>query len=182
MRRCNELTRHMGQRIAEKTVEAETDPLTGVLNRRGFDRRLRGQGEGAVVLLDLDGFKAVNDRIGHAAGDRLLCAVARQLAAALRQGDVLARLGGDEFAVWLPGAGQAEARAVAGRLRAAVAALPQDSGTPVTLSGGVAVTRPGQTLAETLETADRALRRAKIGDRIGPAPGIAATQTPTCRD
>jgi diguanylate cyclase (GGDEF)-like protein len=84
---------------------ARLDPLTGLLNRRAFhevlQRRLtRGPGEsGALLVVDLDGFKAVNDRHGHAAGDLLLCALARRLRHALRPRDEVARMGGDEFLV-----------------------------------------------------------------------------------
>lgn len=85
-------------RLGEALREAATDPLTGLPNRRGlaraFARRLPGT---ALLFLDLDGFKAVNDRLGHAAGDRLLAAVAARLASALGPEDVIGRWGGDEF-------------------------------------------------------------------------------------
>ena len=90
---------------------SRTDPLTGVLNRRGFRERLdaevsrarRHGDEVALVLIDLDDFKSVNDRQGHAAGDALLCWVADRLHRDLRSEDLVARLGGDEFALVLPG-------------------------------------------------------------------------------
>jgi len=91
-----------------------TDPLTGLLNRRGFHiavdnvlARAQRKGEGfAVVYLDLDGFKRVNDSMGHAAGDNLLCHVGQQLQSGLRRYDVLARIGGDEFTMLLDGVSQ----------------------------------------------------------------------------
>jgi diguanylate cyclase (GGDEF)-like protein/putative nucleotidyltransferase with HDIG domain len=89
---------------------SRTDPLTGCLNRRGFEERaiaeidaaIRHARQGAVLLLDLDHFKSVNDRLGHAAGDGLLCWSAQELEALVRPGDSVGRLGGDEFAVLFP--------------------------------------------------------------------------------
>jgi diguanylate cyclase (GGDEF)-like protein len=110
----------------ELALASRTDHLTGTLNRRGFHER--GDGElaraarlgapVALVLVDLDGFKAVNDVHGHAAGDALLCWVADRLCAGLRPSDAAGRLGGDEFALLLPGIDAVEGRAVAERLRA----------------------------------------------------------------
>ena len=93
--------------IAELEARADVDPLTDVLNRRGFDRELarslayvkRYGASAALVLIDLDGFKAVNDSHGHSAGDALLKAVASRLVSRVRASDIVARLGGDEFAV-----------------------------------------------------------------------------------
>ena len=88
--------------VAELSRQALRDPLTGLRNRRGLVDQLqaasRRDGQ-ALVLLDLDGFKAVNDRFGHARGDALLCEVADRIRQATRQGDLVFRLGGDEFAV-----------------------------------------------------------------------------------
>lgn len=99
----------MRARVAELETRVERDPLTAVLNRRGFERELararsflrRYGGTAALVYLDLDGFKPINDRHGHAAGDAILKAVAAALIAAVRSSDTVARLGGDEFAVLL---------------------------------------------------------------------------------
>src|SRR5882672_2325592 len=108
-------------RVAELETHAERDPLTAVLNRRGFERELkrasaylgRYGGSAALVYLDLDGFKPVNDRHGHAAGDAILQAVAAALVGAVRASDSVGRLGGDEFAVllWNLSAGAAHAKA-----------------------------------------------------------------------
>jgi diguanylate cyclase (GGDEF)-like protein len=108
---------------------SRTDPLTGCLNRRGFSERLeaelqRAEREGgrvALIQLDLNGFKAVNDRFGHAAGDDLLRWVAATLRSLLRSSDATGRLGGDEFALMLPGVPAAEARVIADRTVAALA-------------------------------------------------------------
>jgi diguanylate cyclase (GGDEF)-like protein len=110
------------QRLQQLAREAHQDPLTGLANRRRFTEELeravhRPDGRPcAVVMIDLDRFKEVNDSFGHNVGDDLLCLVGPRLERALRPGDLLARMGGDEFAVLLPGAGEDGARAVAARL------------------------------------------------------------------
>jgi diguanylate cyclase (GGDEF)-like protein len=120
------LTERQREELAELS---RTDPLTGCLNRRGFTERLdaelqraeRDGGEVALIQLDLNGFKAVNDRHGHAAGDELLRWVGSTLQALLRASDATGRLGGDEFALLLPGVSGAEARVIADRTVAALA-------------------------------------------------------------
>src|SRR4051812_8378334 len=119
---------HDRQRSALASV-SRADPLTGCLNRRGFEERLdaeidsatRHDGTLALVVLDLDHFKAVNDTHGHAAGDELLHWTVTRAGEALRPMDSVGRLGGDEFAVLVPGAGPPEGREVADRLRDALA-------------------------------------------------------------
>jgi diguanylate cyclase (GGDEF)-like protein len=120
----------LGQRQRDElSVLSRTDPLTGCLNRRGFSERLdaelarasREGGQVALIQLDLNGFKAVNDRRGHAAGDELLRWVGSTLNGLLRASDATGRLGGDEFALLLPGLTSDEARAVADRTLAALA-------------------------------------------------------------
>ena len=111
---------------------ADHDPLTGLFNRRRFEQELdrqvaraaRYEARGAVLLMDLDNFKYVNDTLGHRIGDELIRGVADVMRSRLRGSDVLARIGGDEFAVVLPEAGREEAERVAEALRAAVAAFP----------------------------------------------------------
>ncbi len=146
--------RDRAARYAEQVEElAWTEPLTGLLNRRRVAEVLEevlwearaGGGAAAVVLLDLDGFKAVNDSFGHAAGDDVLREVTRRLRGRLRRGDHLARLGGDEFLVVLPGldaaAATEQARQVAADLVAAAAVqVPgRDGPLAVGVSAGVAV-------------------------------------------
>ncbi|WP_375270633.1 diguanylate cyclase [Sphingomonas sp.] len=95
------------ERRTRAELQATTDPLTGLLNRRGLEQRLRAlppECPCGVMLVDLDGFKQVNDRLGHDAGDAILVESAERLRASVRQGDLVARLGGDEFAVVLVGA------------------------------------------------------------------------------
>jgi len=120
----------MRARVAELETHAERDPLTGVLNRRGFARELtraaayvqRYGGNAALIYLDLDRFKPVNDRNGHAAGDAMLKAVAAALLGAVRASDAVARIGGDEFAVLLWNLNAQAARNKADSLERAIAA------------------------------------------------------------
>ncbi len=116
----------LGERHRQELAElSRTDPLTGCLNRRGFTERFDAElaegGEVALIQLDLNEFKSVNDRHGHAAGDELLRWVGSTLKALLRSSDATGRLGGDEFALLLPGLSAGEARAVADRTQAALA-------------------------------------------------------------
>jgi diguanylate cyclase (GGDEF)-like protein/PAS domain S-box-containing protein len=171
-------------RRAERELEyrATHDPLTGLPNRRrlqqemhyAFEHAVLGDHGLAVLYLDLDGFKRINDRYGHDVGDRLLCEAARRLQKAVRQGDLMARVGGDEFVALLPGCRDAKAAgAVAQGLRASlqspcelpegrfhldasigIACFPGDGGDPETL----------------LAHADRAMYQAKRdGHREGDA-------------
>jgi diguanylate cyclase (GGDEF)-like protein/putative nucleotidyltransferase with HDIG domain len=148
---------------------ANLDPLTHCLNRRAFLNELQtlwglfqiGDGTVAVVLADVDHFKAVNDTRGHAVGDEVLRAVARVLCDAARSSDLVCRYGGEEFCVALPGAMAAEAAAVAERVRQAVAAAPL-AGVPVTVSLGVSAAELGAgTYQQLIDQADRALYAAK---------------------
>jgi diguanylate cyclase (GGDEF)-like protein len=119
-------------RLEEAETLADMDVLAPVLNRRAFMRELqraialaqRHQTPACVVYFDLDGFKGVNDRFGHAAGDAALCATADRLMANVREADVVARLGGDEFAVLLLHADRLGARIKAEALKAAVECAP----------------------------------------------------------
>src|SRR5471030_60780 len=155
-----DLLRGEHERVART---AETDAVTEVANRRAFDRVVESMGVSsddrrvAVLLVDIDNFKRVNDTRGHAAGDTVLRAVAAVLAAEVRDGDLVARLGGDEFGVMLPGAGVRAANLVAHRMVKTIAAL---DGSPATVSIGVA---SGSTSAVSMtwHAADSAMYVAK---------------------
>jgi diguanylate cyclase (GGDEF)-like protein len=133
-----------------------TDALTGTLNRSGLAeaahrlqlRRRRGARQVAVAALDLDGFKAVNDRTGHAGGDRLLSGATSAWRSVLRHDDVLARIGGDEFIVLMPDTTPDEAAIVLDRLRAAH---------PARWSAGLAAWETGEPLEACIARADREL-------------------------
>ena len=153
----------------EVKVQAERDALTGLRNHGAFQRELEGYLEGGatrpvtVLMMDLDRFKGYNDRNGHPAGDELLVAVSRAIESCIRQGDRAYRYGGDEFAVILPDCPRQPAEEVARRIRAAVEAIPDDSGGPhVTISVGIACHPDDATAKDALvETADQALFVAK---------------------
>jgi diguanylate cyclase (GGDEF)-like protein len=168
--------------IRTQKLLAATDELTGSPNRRAFLDRLGAAiadvaraRPAAVCLVDLDGFKQVNDRDGHLAGDGVLKDVALALAGAVRETDTVARLGGDEFAVLARTSPDLSGEVLAERLRAAVAVVGADRG--VTASVGVATLSAGDDLEAVLHRADEAMYRAKSsgGDRVdasGTAPVV----------
>ena len=144
---------------------AEHDALTGLFNRRRFEQELdrhiahgRRYGmDGALLLLDLDDFKRVNDDFGHRAGDRVLTAVAVVLNHRLRESDVVARFGGDEFAVLMPVGGADEAAELAGLLAEAICReVPSPAG-PLYASVGIALFTESTTPDEILSEADDAM-------------------------
>jgi diguanylate cyclase (GGDEF)-like protein len=155
-------------RVAELESRVDEDPLTGLLNRRGFERALqralayvqRYGATAALLFLDLDGFKAVNDRHGHAAGDWALGRLARLISGHVRASDVVARIGGDEIValLWNLRADQAEAKARA--IEDLIAASPfEHSGKrfKLGLSAGFTMLAPGDTAAAALARADAAM-------------------------
>jgi diguanylate cyclase (GGDEF)-like protein len=176
----------VGNRITEirqLQMDVRTDPKTGLLNMRGWregaERALaraeRGSGDAALLMVDLDHFKAINDTWGHPAGDDMLEAVAGALRGATRPGDVVGRFGGEEFVLLLPDADAAEAEAAGERIRTMVTELrvptTDKRGGPVaitdrTTSIGVAVhPKHGATLDELLQAADAAVYDAKESGR-----------------
>lgn len=179
-----------GERQKLRTLEAQTlsDHLTGLLNRKGFDRRLNetmaradaGGHRAALLLVDLDDFKAVNDTYGHPVGDRLLVSFAERLATCVRKGDAVARIGGDEFAIILDNVSNP---ATVGRIaqavvQAALRPFPVDGLTLVsTASVGSAIHRPdtGSSVSELFMRADMALYEAK---RHGKARHAAPNSAP----
>ena len=149
---------------------AETDSLTGVFNRRGLDRALAPLASSGrpltAAMIDVDHFKAVNDRFGHADGDRVLKRISDVLGATVRRTDVVARYGGEEFVVILSDSPLDVGLAWAERARTAIEAPEvDDGGIRVTASGGVAQRRDGESFDDLLARADSALYEAKADGR-----------------
>ena len=152
---------------------ATTDPLTGIPNRRAFfesieherARLTRYPGEAAVLMIDIDHFKQINDTQGHAAGDAMLCHIVRQVRKLLRESDMLARLGGEEFAILLPQASREGALGLAERVRKVLEDTPlnyNDVPIHITASVGVTImTHTDSSTDKTLSRADHALYEAK---------------------
>ncbi|MEG6504782.1 PAS domain-containing protein [Nitratidesulfovibrio sp. 1201_IL3209] len=175
---CGIITDTTEHREAQERLRqlATTDGLTGLANRRRFLEALEHEVQRhrrygtplALVSIDVDRFKRVNDTWGHAVGDEVLCALAAICRAEVRDVDTVGRIGGEEFAVLLPDTAPEEAMAVAERLRVSVQAAPLLTAAgplSVTLSLGVAATPPCDGADELLREADRALYRAKAGGR-----------------
>jgi diguanylate cyclase (GGDEF)-like protein len=170
------VVRFLGERnerlVGQLVEEARVDALTGLLNRRGFQERLaversrlgRDEGPAAVVALDIDHFKRVNDDHGHDTGDRVLAWIGQRLAEESRGVDVVARVGGEEFAIVAPRAGPEAGHALAERIRHVV----QDGrpeGLTITVSLGVAVATTAEELDTAIAAADRELYAAKRAGR-----------------
>jgi diguanylate cyclase (GGDEF)-like protein len=158
----------MAQRLAEAEQLADGDVLTPLVNRRAFMREVqraialtrRHQTPASLVYVDLDGFKAINDRHGHAAGDAVLIAVAERLTAEVREADVVGRIGGDEFAILLMHADFEAARAKAQALAEVVAARPVSFGgvdIRLTVSCGARQIGAADTAEQALAEADAAM-------------------------
>lgn len=154
---------------------AHTDPLTGLANRREFDLRLdqeiaaaAGDSRFAIALLDLNGFKPVNDRHGHAVGDLLLCEIAERLRRACGQHAVVARQGGDEFAILAPAGSPLLATSLADHILAALAAPYRIDDRPIRVGASIGTAlwpEHGHSARQLFEVADTALYAAKAVDR-----------------
>jgi diguanylate cyclase (GGDEF)-like protein len=170
------------RRFKEARQLADLDALTGLHNRRYFhetlarevarahryDRRL------ALIVFDLDDFKAINDRIGHLAGDAVLAEAADRIRDVVRSADIACRVGGDEFAVILPESALGDADQLYRRLQAAVSARPVAQAGTLSVSAGIAELKPGDDTTSFFERADEALYRAK---GHGKAQVVAADST-----
>jgi diguanylate cyclase (GGDEF)-like protein len=172
--RCLQRTSRLTRETQQLGVLSRTDPLTGLPNRRHLEEHLAGALSAArrhnqplaVLFIDIDDFKRINDRFGYDVGDEVLRAVGERLRLTLRAEDVVGRWGGEEFLAVLPAADLAGALSGAERVRAAVAIGPDAGGdhdAPVTVSVGCA-TGAGDP-AELIRRASRALRQAKHGGK-----------------
>jgi diguanylate cyclase (GGDEF)-like protein len=177
-------------RILDLEARVDVDPLTDTLNRRGFERELKRSlayvkrygTSAALIYVDLDGFKPVNDRHGHGAGDAVLKAIAASLTRHVRASDVVARIGGDEFVVLLWNVSASQGAAKAAALETAVYATPVKWGAStlvVGASAGVTLLGPLDTAAEVLARADAAMyaRKAERKDIISPAAAASGRST-----
>lgn len=155
-------------RIEELQASAETDFLLDILNRRGFERELarslsfikRYQASGALIVLDVDRLKPINDAFGHAAGDEVLKTIVAAISDQVRASDVVGRLGGDEFAVLLWNLSETDARAKAAALEEAIDRLSfvfRDSEVSAGASAGVAILTMHSDVDRVLDEADRAM-------------------------
>jgi diguanylate cyclase (GGDEF)-like protein len=178
-------------RMAALETRAEIDALTDLVNRRGLERELKRAlayvkryGTSAVlVYIDLDGFKLVNDRHGHAAGDAVLKAVAMVLTRQVRTSDLVARLGGDEFVVLLWNLSEPDAQTKASALEAAIGRMTATYGETtlsVGASAGSAMLLPLDMPATVLERADRAMYVRKTSRRGAIAAQAAAGASDPC--
>lgn len=164
------------QQLESSLLAAHTDALTGLLNRRAFDAELdrmaaQWQRKGTpfgLLVLDIDFFKQINDRYGHAAGDAVLRTLGATLDEALELPAKAARVGGEEFAILLPGGGAREARQAIDRIYAAIASAPFGFGRmrlPVTVSMGLAIATANDTAGSVFHRADEALYASKHAGR-----------------
>lgn len=164
------VSRKIGTKFNQLRQDSLTDPLTGLLNRRGLDEIMQSEpryGRAmAVLAVDIDHFKSINDELGHAAGDAVIRGIAALLRSRARASDILGRLGGEEFVVLLPNTDRPQALQAAERIRAAVESFQAVPDGACTVSIGVAVyPHEGSSLTDVLERADEALYEAKRGGR-----------------
>jgi diguanylate cyclase (GGDEF)-like protein len=165
------------RRFREARQLADLDSLTGLHNRRYFhetlgrevDRAQRYQRQLSLVIVDVDGFKEINDRIGHLAGDAVLAEIADRIRQVVRSADIPCRVGGDEFAVIVPEVEVGQARQLVGRIQRAVSAQPIARAGRVRVSAGVADIQPNDSPTSLFERGDESLYAAKHAGKGGLA-------------
>lgn len=169
--------RLLEQAKAKLELLASIDSLTGILNRGAFAGRvghnLQGQGaskacSGALLVIDVDFFKTVNDRFGHDRGDQALLLITQAIQSSLRAQDIVGRLGGEEFGVFIPWIDRVTARLVADQIRRSVAAIefaPDEQACPLSVSIGIAMSDDHASLPALFRAADTALYSAKHAGR-----------------
>jgi diguanylate cyclase (GGDEF)-like protein len=170
------------RRFREARQLADLDSLTGLHNRRYFyetlgrevDRAQRYQRLLSLVIVDVDGFKEINDRIGHLAGDGVLAEIADRIRQVVRSADIPCRVGGDEFAVIVPEVEVGQARQLVGRIQRAVSSQPIARAGRVRVSAGVADLQPNDSPTSLFERGDESLYAAKHTAHNGP--GLAAAE------
>jgi diguanylate cyclase (GGDEF)-like protein len=172
------------RRFREARQLADLDALTSLHNRRYFHETLAREASRAhrydrhlaLIVLDLDDFKAINDQIGHLAGDAVLAEIAERVREVVRSADIACRVGGDEFGVILPESTLEDADQLYARLRGAVAARPTTLAGALTVSAGMAELKSDDDPTSFFQRADDALYRAKAG---GKGRVVAEDQTPS---
>jgi diguanylate cyclase (GGDEF)-like protein len=184
------LRRHIDRLLGQLRDAARTDALTQLLNRRGFEERFaleleraRRTGDPLTLLVgDLDRFKELNDRFGHAAGDATLVSVAQTLGSSARTIDTVARVGGEEFALLLPATDAEGGLGAAERLRLGVSRTVGEDGAPLTISFGVAqATHDHETPPSLMLAADTALYAAKAAGRNRSVVHDGASESPSAQ-
>jgi diguanylate cyclase (GGDEF)-like protein len=169
IRRLSQALEHAHEESRRNRRLADLDALTGLHNRRYFHETLarevaraqRYNRRLALIIIDLDDFKAINDRIGHLSGDAVLAETAERVRAVVRSADIACRVGGDEFAVVLPESTTADGDQLYQRLRSAVSSKPVGQAGRLTASAGMAELLPDDDPTTFFERADEALYRAK---------------------
>jgi diguanylate cyclase (GGDEF)-like protein len=176
--------------IEQLRASADTDFLLEILNRRGFERELhrsaayirRYRATGALIVLDVDRLKPINDSFGHAAGDQVLKAVVEVLLRHVRASDLVGRLGGDEFVMLLWNLSEADAQAKAAALETAIDGLRfafAGQSVAAGASAGLAMLGPGDDVAQAMQQADRAMYVRKAERRASASPGADAHEPAT---
>lgn len=171
---CNSLAHVFADTFSQINSRAETDPLTGTLNRGAMEQVLgqavQAREPGILLFVDVDQFKVVNDTYGHAVGDQVLLRVTQALGRCVRRTDRIGRWGGDEFIVWLQGAPEVLSQSLGGLLERVRADL-QAGDPPVSISVGTTAYQPGWSLPDWLGAADTAMYAHKMAREVKKNPG-----------